>query len=160
MRRVEEIRKVVDKILQEQSDPFLKRCGYIHLYGVTLFCTQLAMKRGIDPELPMVAGMLHDIATFRTGDSKDHAVRSSKEARPLLIDVECFKEDEIEQICQAIAVHSRKLEFHSGLAELLKDADVLHNYLDNPGFGFNPKNKNRLTKAMAELGLGKPENDL
>lgn len=153
MKRVEEVRKIVDKILQEQLNPIIQRCGFVHLYGVTLFCTQLSLKRKINPEIPMIAGMLHDIATYKTGDSKDHAVRSSKEAKPILEGLGCFKTEEINQITQAIAVHSLKQEIHSPLAELLKDADVLHNYLDNPSFGYNPKNKDRLTKAMADLGL-------
>jgi uncharacterized protein len=153
MKRLEVVRQVVDKILNNQENIMTRRCGYIHLYGVALFCTQLSMRRDFDMELATTAGMLHDIATYTTSDSKNHAARSAIQAREILTELAIYSEEEINTICQAIHVHSDKNDVGGPLDELLKDADVLHNYLDNPGFGYNPKKKERLRSAMEAIGL-------
>lgn len=81
MNRVESVRHVIDEILQRQPDVEERRCGFVHLYGVAQSCALLALKRGLDTELCTVAGMLHDIWNYETGDPTDHATLGSVEAQ-------------------------------------------------------------------------------
>jgi len=151
MDRLENLRRVIDAILLQQSDLEERRVAYIHLYGVSATCVLLAKKRGLDPQLSAAAGMLHDIATYRTGDPSGHAKRSSVEAEEILTRIGGFNGEEIREVCSAILTHSAKPAVHGPLAELLKDADVLEHHLYNPGF--EVVWKERLQRVFEELGL-------
>jgi uncharacterized protein len=69
MNRLEQIGKVVDNILMEQTNLEERRCGYVHLYGVSSTCSLLALKRGVNVELSAISGMLHDISSYKIGYS-------------------------------------------------------------------------------------------
>lgn len=153
MHPLESLRQQIDAILRAQPDDDERRCGCVHLYGVAQAAAMLALRRGLDPTLATAAGMLHDIATYHTGDSRDHAPRSAAEARPMLAALGAFSEDEIAAVCQAIAHHSLKGEIHAPLDELLKDADVLQHYLYNVALPANPANRARLEGVLADLAL-------
>ena len=144
----------VDKILLGQNDLEVRRSGYVHLYAVTAFCSLLALRRGLPAELAGVAGMLHDIATHRSGDSREHARRGAVEAEEILTALGCFTAEEISAVCTAIANHSSKTETHDALSELLKDADVLHHCLHNVNTPVFPHEANRYKALCQELGLG------
>lgn len=58
--RIERLRKYIDDILLNMKDPHERRCGYLHLYGVSQACAMIALKRNQDVELATIAGMLHD----------------------------------------------------------------------------------------------------
>lgn len=153
MNRLEEVRKVVDKILIEQLDLERRRCGYVHLYGVADICSLLALKRGLDVELCAVAGMLHDIWTYKTGCSMDHGKLGSIEARKVLNDISIFSEEEIDIICSSIFTHSNKQDIDNDYCELLKDADVLQHYLYNTSLPIIETEKDRLNILFKELGI-------
>jgi uncharacterized protein len=153
MDRLERVREVIDQILRQQQDLQHRRAAYIHLYGVSVHCALLALKRGLDVQLAQVAGMLHDLSSYKRGDPTDHDRLSAQEARRLLGELGCFEEPEIAAICQAIRHHRAKLEVHAPLDELLKDADVLSHYLYNPGLEAIAKEKARVAALRAELGL-------
>ncbi len=129
MNRVELVRQVVDEIVQAQPDTWLRRWGLIHLYGVSQAATLLALRRGLDPDLATVAGLLHDLDTYRTKAGPDHADRSAALARHVLGAMDGFLLLEVEAICTAISRHMDKEEMHGPLDELLKDADVWQHYL-------------------------------
>jgi uncharacterized protein len=131
MNRIERVREIVDAILGDQPDVVKRRCGFVHLYGVAQAAALLALQRGLDLELATVAGMLHDIDTYRTAASPDHAARSADEARRILLVAGSFAAEEMETICTAIRRHSDKGAVHGPLDELLKDADVWQHYLYN-----------------------------
>lgn len=156
MERVECIRQVVDNIVRQQSDHDDRRCGFVHLYGVSAIGVLLALKRGLNPELCAIAGMLHDIWSYKTGDPTDHAHYSAIEAETILRNAKSFTHTEIRNICDAIAHHRRKQTHDdSRLSELLKDADVLQHYLYNPTLPDNPALKwpQRLQNTLDELGI-------
>ena len=125
MDRRESVRQVVDRILWEQPDREHGRCGFVHLYGVATLCAALAMRRGLEPELCVVAGMLHDVSSYQTGDPTDHARRSARAAERVLKDLGCFAPDEIALVAHAISCHGAKDRSDGPMADLLKDADVL-----------------------------------
>lgn len=132
MNRVEKVREVVDEILVNMTDAAERRCAYVHLYGVAQSCALLAMKRGENAELAVIAGILHDISSYATMDSTDHAQRSSEMARGILVELNLFSDTEINLICTAIYNHSDKSAIQASLDELLKDADVMQHALYNP----------------------------
>jgi uncharacterized protein len=132
MDRLELVRQVVDGILRQQPDLEERRCGFVHLYGVSAACVLLAMRRGLDPELCAVAGMLHDVWSYETGDPTDHARLGAGEAERILSELGGFTRDEVAAVREAIARHGAKDRVDGEMAELLKDADVLQHYLYNP----------------------------
>jgi uncharacterized protein len=153
MNRVEVVRQVVDEILRQQSDVEERRCGFVHLYGVAQSCALLALKRGLDAELGTVAGMLHDIWTYKTGEPRDHAVPGSVEAQKILSDLGCFTEQEITTVGAAVLHHSDKGRVHGDLDELLKDADMLQHYLYNTSLEHDGQVPTRLVRILDELGV-------
>jgi uncharacterized protein len=150
---VESVRQVVDGILRQQPDVEERRCGFVHLYGVAQSCALLALKRGLDPELCTIAGMLHDVWSYKTGDATDHAELGSVEAGEIMSELGCFTETEIATVGTAIAHHSDKGGVHNVVDELLKDADVLQHYLYNASFEPFEHMKLRLAAVLDELEL-------
>ena len=153
MDRVEKVREVVDNILLNMTDVVERRCAYIHLYGVAQACAMLAMKRGADIELAVVAGMLHDIYSYVTMDSLDHVHKSAGMSRDILEKVGAFSKDEIEKVCEAIYNHSDKDKMQGTLDEILKDADVMQHCLYNPLFPIKEHEKLRWEKLKVEMGM-------
>jgi uncharacterized protein len=154
LNRLEKLRERVDALLRQQSDAVECRCGFIHLYGVSGLCVLLANSRGLDVELCATAGMLHDLSTYETGDPTDHARHSAARAQELLAETGDFSSDEMGLIVEAIRAHSFKDRVDGPLAELLKDADVLHHYLYKPSLKDNwEKNAARLKALLVELSI-------
>ena len=153
MDKLEALRTVVDEILRNQSDKEQSRCGFVHLYGVATLSSLLAVKRGLNAHLSATAGMLHDISSYRTGDSADHARRSSMEARSIMSALGCFTQEEISIVCKAILNHSNKDQIHDTYDEVLKDADVLQHYLYNTSLAVIEKEKKRLVNVLAECDI-------
>jgi uncharacterized protein len=153
MDRLEQVRQRVDDILRSQPDPDERRCGFVHLYGVSQACALLATRRGLDLQLCTVAGMLHDIATYKSGDATGHDRLGALEAERLLLELGSFAAAEVAVICGAILNHRAKDQTHDPFDELLKDADVLQHYLYNPGLRPTRKEQPRLQAILAELGI-------
>lgn len=153
MNRLEEVHKIVDSILMDQSNLEERHCGFIHLYGVSTTCSLFALKRGVNAELCAIAGMLHDISSYKTGCSTDHAKLSSIEARKILNEMQCFDEKEINIICNAIYHHSNKQDIDNVYDEILKDSDVLQHYLYNVDLKIYENEKIRLNNLLKELQM-------
>ena len=150
---LEQVRKAVDEVLRGQVDPATSRAGFVHLYGVANICALLAIRRGLDPQIAAVAGMLHDISTYKTGDMTDHTNRSSKLAGEILTASSVFTPSDIKLICEAIRLHDEKDSIHGPLDEVLKDADVVQHYLYNPVLRANKPKHPRLVASLGELGI-------
>lgn len=158
--RLERVRQFVDEIIPTQSEAEQRRCGYVHLYGVSETCTLLAIKRGLDPELCAAMGMLHDIWSYgsdfsvEAGPDPEHGRLGIPKARHIL-KKSGFSSEEIEVICTAISHHSDKINIHNEFDELLKDADVLQHYLYNPASKPTEhwQSNSRLINIIKELGL-------
>ena len=153
MNRIEKVRTVVDDILLNMTDTEERRCAYLHLYGVAQACALLALKRNKNAELAVVAGMLHDIYSYATMDSYDHAHKGAGTARNILNTLDIFTEDEEELICTAIWNHSDKLVVHGWLDEILKDADVMQHVLYNPLFDIKQHEQERFSSMMKEFKI-------
>ena len=131
-----------------------------HLSGVSSCCVLLALRRGLDPEIAAISGLLHDIYRFKTGISVHHAHNSAEMARVVLKRVEsCFTEEEQINILSAIFHHGEKSDIHNDYDELLKDADTLSPFLYEGGAAFaspaliQGARRIRLEKMAKELNL-------
>ncbi len=151
MNRLERVRQNVDGILRAAPDPEDRRCGFVHLYGVSLTATLLARARELDAELAGVAGMLHDLVNYESSDPTGHAERSAERAGELLRTTGDFSEAEITQIQSGIAYHSDKTGLHGAFEELMKDADVLQHALYNLQLEPDPRHRERRERLLEEL---------
>ncbi len=128
-----------------------KRCGFVHLDGVSTTAGLLARLRGLDEELACAAGMLHDLVSYESGIPENHAVRSAKRARQVLASLDAFASEEIECIVSAISHHSDKDAVHGPYDELLKDADVLQHDLYNPALAAHSRHLKRRMQLRESL---------
>ena len=153
--RIDFVRKLLDDKIKCIEDEEIKRCAYVHLYGVGQAAAFLAMKRGYDKstaELAEVAGMLHDYAKYIYDEEENHAEKSADCAREILRKIPEFFISEIDQICEAIFQHSNKMEAGTFFDEILKDADEMQHYFRNPMEDYFYQ-KERTQNLLKELGI-------
>jgi len=152
-KRLESVRVLVDEMLIQMADAEEKRCAYLHLYGVSEFAAMLAQKRGHDPELAAVAGMLHDFYVYKTNIHEFHAQNGAEAVRPIIRDLGIFVKEEQKIILCAIFHHSDKNIINDVYDEIVKDADVLQHYYYNVGKTVHANKATRLKKILNELLL-------
>lgn len=151
--RIDLVRKALDDDLKQIKDEEIKRCAYVHLYGVGQAAAFLSLKRGYDrntAELAEVAGMLHDYAKYVYDEEENHAEKSSECVREILSKISEFSNEEVNLICKAIFLHSNKKEIDDAFDEILKDADEMQHYFRNPMEDYFYQ-KERTQKLFKEL---------
>lgn len=153
MGRLRELRNHVDYELEMIPDPKTRMSAAAHLYGVSLAAVMLAKRRGLDPELAAMAGMLHDLAACRNGSYEDHARRGAELAREILETLKLTDGTETDSICSAILRHNDKQASDGPLEETLKDADVFHHCLNDPSKPVKDHERARYEKLCRELGM-------
>ena len=153
MERIEKVRLCVAERFSDSMSPEVKCQMTEHILGVSQFCGLLAMKRGQPVELAMIAGLLHDLYTCATLESREHATKGALMARELLSDLQLFTQAEIDTIATAIEHHSSKGARHDAFDEVLKDADVLQHSFQPPLFAVADHEKERYASLKVELGL-------
>ena len=102
MSRIKELQKQVHKVLEKLEDGDKRLKAVAHLHGVALAAAVLAKKRGQDPELATMAGLLHDLYAYKSGSYDDHAHLGAEYARKLLGKLELTTEAETDVVCAAI----------------------------------------------------------
>lgn len=151
--RINTLRNHVDAMLLAMTDTAYRRNGYVHLYGVGMAASLLALKRGLDPELAQMAGILHDYASYAEAAEDDHAIRGAALSREVLERLSIATAEEVDAICTAISRHSDKHRVDGPFDELLKDADVMHHWLRNPKEPPSSWEMPRIEALCEELGL-------
>ena len=153
MSRLKDIRKYVNKSLSnmDDKDDMLTAAG--HLYGVSTAAQLIAKKRGMDPELAGMAGLLHDLYAYKSGSYDDHAHKGADYAKDVLTELGITNKEETAVICSAIWHHDNKAETDSPMDEVLKDADVIHHSLGDPTKEVKEHEKARYEKLCREFGL-------
>ncbi|MCL2202534.1 MAG: HD domain-containing protein [Defluviitaleaceae bacterium] len=151
--RVEILRKYIDEILLNMDDTENRRIAYLHLYGVSQACALIALKRGVNVELATMAGMLHDLHTFKTGNHNNHAVLGALLAREVLGELKITTPDETDMICTAIHNHNVKDRKFSKFDEVLIDADVMQHVLYNYSAPIKAHEKKRFASLIEEFSL-------
>ena len=154
MSRIKELEKQVHKTLEKMEDSDKRAKAVAHLHGVSLAAVIIAKKRGEDPELAAMAGLLHDLYAYKSGSYDDHAHRGAEYARKLLGKLELTTAEETEIICSAIWHHDNKAEVDGPMDEVLKDADVIHHSLGDPTKAVKEHERERYLKLCGELGMG------
>ncbi|MBO5554256.1 MAG: HD domain-containing protein, partial [Solobacterium sp.] len=147
------LRAFIANELRNMEDMDKRDSALLHLNGVSLAATLLAEKRGLDSELAAMAGLLHDMAAYRSGSYDDHAHRGAEYAGDVLHAMGETTEDEIDQICSMIYHHDDKQVIDSPLDEVLKDADVIHHCFNDLSKPVKDKEKARFNALIEELGL-------
>lgn len=153
MGRLKNLRAFIANELRSMEDIDKRDSALLHLNGVSLAATLLAEKRGLDSELAAMAGLLHDMAAYRSGSYDDHAHRGADYAKEVLHAMGETTEEEIEQICSMIYHHDDKQVTDSPLDEVLKDADVIHHCFNDLSKPVKDKEKARFNALIEELGL-------
>ncbi|MBR6469363.1 MAG: HD domain-containing protein [Lachnospiraceae bacterium] len=153
MSRLKELRKYINKELNKMEDDDKRISAVAHLYGVSLAATMIAKKRGLDPELASMAGMLHDLHAYKTGSYEDHAHKGSELARKILGKLELTNETETDLICSVIYHHDDKYNTDSPMDEVLKDADVIHHCMNDLSKEIKEKEQARYDKLCEEFGM-------
>jgi len=153
MGRLKNLRAFIANELRNMEDMDKRDSALLHLNGVSLAATLLAEKRGLDSELAAMAGLLHDMAAYRSGSYDDHAHRGADYAAEVLRTMGETTDEEIDQICSMIYHHDDKQVTDSPLDEVLKDADVIHHCFNDLSKPVKDKEKARFNALIEELGL-------
>ena len=153
MSRLKELRKFVDAELNRMENADKRTSAIAHLYGVSLAAAMIAKKRGLDTEIASMAAMLHDLNAYKTGSYDDHAHKGAELARNILAELKLTDDAETEMICSAIYNHDDKLEIHSPMDEVLKDADVIHHCMNDLSKPIKEKEQARFHKLCEEFGM-------
>ena len=153
MGKLKELRKYINAELYKMEDEDERTAAIVHLNGVALAATMLAKKRGFDPEVAAMAGMLHDMHAYKTGSYDDHAHKGAELAREILTELALTTPEETDAICSAIYHHDDKLVTDAPFDELLKDADVISHTLNDPAKAIKDKEKARYESLCEEFGM-------
>lgn len=154
--RLDSARNVIDDIIKSIPNEEDKRGAYVHLYGLGLMASLLALKRGYSreiAELAEIAGMLHDLLTYvdRNEDTIDHAHKCADYAREHVFSkLDCFTEEEKQMLYNGIYNHSDKHVKGFYFDELIKDADAVQHALRNPMEDWFYQNE-RIQQVIREL---------
>lgn len=130
-----------------------RRAAYIHLYGVSQGAVLIAKKRGLNVEIAQVCGLLHDFATYKTGEISDHAHKGAALVAPLLEKTQLFCQGEINLITTAVYNHSDKDKIGGEYDELLKDADILQHIFYNISLPVRDYEQERYERLRKEFTL-------
>lgn len=153
MSRLKELRKYVNTVLYKMEDEDKRTSAIVHLNGVALAATMLAKKRGFDPEVAAMAGVLHDLHAYKTGSYDEHEHKGAELAREILDELDLTSPEETDMICSAIYHHGDKLVVDGEFDELLKDADVISHTLNDPTKDIKDKEKARFENLCKEFGM-------
>ncbi|MGI6510846.1 MAG: HD domain-containing protein [Catenisphaera adipataccumulans] len=150
--RYETVREYVYGEYSKIGSRAFRVAAITHTSAVDTCITLLAMSRNSKIEKAKIAALLHDFAQYTQNCAhSEHARLSSILAHKYLSSTHLFKVYEIDDICYAIAQHSHKESYDSPLCELLKDADIMARFLENPNMELTGIKKQRLLDACADL---------
>lgn len=153
MSRVRKLQKKIHKILEKIEDNDKRAKAAAHLHGVSLAAVMISKKRGEDPELAAMAGLLHDLYAYKSGSYEDHARIGAEYAGKLLGKMNLTIPEETEIICSAIRHHSEKNTVNAPMDEILKDADVIHRCLADPTKKMKEQDRERFSRLCEEFEM-------
>ena len=151
--RLKKLRKYIKTQLNKMQDEDKRLSAVAHLYGVSLAATMIAKKRGLDPEIASMAGMLHDLYAYKTGSYDDHAHKGAELAGKILDNLALTDKKETDLICSAIYHHDDKLSIDGPMDEVLKDADVIHHCMNDLSKEIKEKEMVRFQNLCEEFGM-------
>ena len=134
MNRYENLKDIFYQTIEEKTHGIYKQRAYFHSLAVSSLCQKLALERGLNIQ-------------FIHHSSFEHAKRSSEMLASLLNE---FNDSEKQIILNAIALHSHKEHIDDEYSELLKDADVLAQYLNEPDIILKTASQMRLKRLLEQ----------
>jgi uncharacterized protein len=160
MERIIVVRTIVDGLIERMTSgenkdvTELKRHEFIHSYGTSALARFFALKRGLDPELAAIIGLLLDIGRIvhQVNDDTQSTI-GALEAERILRKTGRFSESEISTICGAIRSQNNTGLRENPYEELLKDSALLEGYLRNFESNLNGDHQTRLVALLAEFGM-------
>lgn len=167
MNRVEKLREYVDEVLLNKNNDRDRRMAYVHLYGVAQACALIAKKRGVNIELAIIAGMLHDLYTYKRKDEvrhlgmdaiqeviKNHRLEGPIYLREVLSNLQLTTDDETNLICTAIqGGYDGNDEKISEMEKVINDANIMQFYFYNPVSPEMKLDEKRVGNLLSEFGL-------
>lgn len=148
MDRLETIKEILFQEIENNCYGNNKRKAYDHLYGVSSICGYLALKNNLNIEIASIIGLLHDSSSYINNNTHNHAYLSSELAFKYLKQTKQFNQKEIQIVVTAIRNHSNKEKIDDEYSEILKDSDVLQQYLSSPETIFSNAYNERLKKYL------------
>lgn len=152
-KRLESITLLVDEMLLSIDRMSERQQAAVTLNGVSSFASMLALKRGQNRELAIIAGLLHDYYRYKTSISEFPGPNSAEAARVLIRDVGLFYEEEQTTILRAIFYQEELSRSHGPYEEILKDAILLQRYFQSLGGLCSRAEATRLRGILSELGI-------
>lgn len=150
--KINTVRQVVHTyIMNMDCDINTKMDQIIHANTVAAVCCLLAKKRGLNVDIALITGYLHDVGKFVLSKSRNHAETGSKIVYGLLRSIKEITDEEIEVICCAIERHDKKNIVDDPYEEIIKDADSLAPYLINYEDKITKNRQKRLKKIFDEF---------
>ncbi len=154
MSRIKVLQKQVYQVLEKIGEDDKRAKAVAHLHGVSLMAAVIAKKRGENPELAAMAGLLHDLYAYKSGSYENHAHLGAVYACKVLNKLGMTTQEETEIICTAIDHHDGKAMVNGPMDEILKDADVLDHSLTDPTREIKEHEMERYRKLCTEFGMG------
>ena len=151
MNRYYVIKDEVYHILNTDCSKSNRQEAIEHLSNVANMAVFLAKMEKLDLELAAIIGILHDLAAYKFNSHFDHANRSSMLAKNILTNSKLFTNDEIILIVTAIKNHSFKEKKDDDYSELIKNADLLVQHLNDPNAIFSIDKQLRLENIFNSL---------
>lgn len=155
MNRYYIIKDEVYVILNNECFGNNRKDGLEHLFNVANMAIFLAKIENLDLELAAITGILHDIAAYKYNSHFDHANRSSMLAKAILTSSKLFTDEETILIVNAVKNHSFKDKIDDPYSELIKNADLLVQHLNEPNAVFSKDKQLRLNNIFKSLQMTK-----
>jgi hypothetical protein len=152
MSRIQDIQSYVNGIISTIPDSQARETAAAHTFGVAQFGSLIALKRGLDPELACISGLLHDVYAYRTGSYMAHSESGADMVRVALRKMG-FPDEDKKIICSAIYHHASKDLVHDDYDEILKDADVLQPFMNEGCARVSIRAQRRLDHLLEELDI-------
>lgn len=143
----EELKQIFYTNIEEKCHGIYKQKAYFHSLQVCSLCKKLALEKNLDIEVAAIMGLFHDYSQFINHSSFNHALRSSEMLDKLISQTSMDKDKQV-IIINAIQNHSQKEKKHDEYSEILKDADVLAQYLEEPDMIMKESYQERLKKYL------------
>ena len=147
MNRYTKLKEDFFKNLEKSTAGIYKQKAYFHSIQVAQIMMMLSKERNLDLELSAIIGLFHDYAQFIRLSSFNHAKYSSEMTLEILQQY-AFSDEEINIIITAIKNHSDKETTHDVYSEMIKDADLLVKYYDDPSKIIKPYEETRIKKYI------------
>lgn len=147
MNRYEQLKDLFFKEIEKNCFGIYKQKAYFHTIQVCTLCQIYARERQLNIEIASIIGLFHDYSQFIHHNSFNHAVISSEMTQQILHQYD-FTEDEINMITTAIRLHSHKQQIDDVYSELIKDADIMAKYYEDPEYVFKDNEMERINRIL------------